>query len=93
VAIAEMCIASGLGAAVRLAEGVMFREMPGCYVVEHDPRDGEELKGWFDSLRLTFEACGEVIGEGVLRVDDYRGSGGEVGVAEMTGVWRGTLDW
>jgi phosphoribosylformylglycinamidine synthase len=93
VAIAEMCIASGLGATVRLAEGVMFREVPGCYVVEHNPRDGEELKGWFDSLRLTFEPCGQVIGEGVLRVDDYRGSGGEVSVAEMTEAWRGTLDW
>jgi phosphoribosylformylglycinamidine synthase subunit PurSL len=93
VSVAEMCIASGLGADVRLAESVMFVEVPGCYVVEYAPEDGEELKRLFDAPRLTFEPCGQVVPEPRLRSDNYQGAADEVSVGEMTRAWRGTLDW
>jgi phosphoribosylformylglycinamidine synthase len=92
-AIAEMAIASGLGAEVRLADNLLFREMPGCYVLEYAADDHDELKDLIDSLRLTFEPCGQVSPAAVLKIDNYKGTGGELSVEEMTKAWRGTLDW
>jgi phosphoribosylformylglycinamidine synthase len=87
-AIAEMCIASGLGAEVQLAEALLYAETPGAYVVEFKVEHGEELQDLFESLHFTFEACGSVTAEKVLKLN-----GESVGMEEMTKAWRGTLDW
>ena len=93
VSIAEMCIASGLGAEVRLQDALLFRETPGCYVIEYKPEHGDEIKDLFDSLRLTFEPCGSVVASPRLRVHNFKESVADLSVDEMTRAWRGTLDW
>ena len=93
VSIAEMSIASGFGAEVKLPEALLFRETPGCYVVEYQMKHAEELKDLFDSLRLAFEPCGQISAEAILRVHNFKDEVVNVSVAEMTAAWRGTLDW
>ena len=93
VSVAEMCIASGLGAEVKFLDALLFRETPGCYVVEYKPEHAAEMKDLFDSLRLTFEPVGSVTEEPRLRVSNYKEIVGDLGVDEMTKMWRGTLDW
>jgi phosphoribosylformylglycinamidine synthase II len=93
VSIAEMAIASGLGADIKLLDNVLFRETTGCYVIEFKPEHLEDLKDLFDSLRLTFESCGTVTGDGRLRVHNFEKSVADLSVAELTHAWRGTLDW
>jgi phosphoribosylformylglycinamidine synthase len=87
-AIAEMCIASGLGAEVTLAEALLFVETPGGYVIEYKPEHAEELQTLFESLHFTFEAIGSVTGDKELKVN-----GDSLGIEAMTQAWRGTLDW
>ena len=93
VSIAEMAIASGFGAEVKMHEALLFRETPGCYVVEYQAKHAEELKDLFDSLRLAFEPCGQITAEAILRVHNFKSEIVKVSVAEMTAAWRGTLDW
>lgn len=93
VSIAEMAIASGFGAEIKLPEALLFRETPGCYVVEYQMKHAEELKDLFDSLRLAFEPCGQISAEAILRVHNFKDEVVNVSVADMTAAWRGTLDW
>ncbi len=93
ISIAEMAIASGLGAEIKLPDALLFRETPGCYVIEYQLRHAEELKDLFDSLRLAFDPCGHITAEPRLRVHNTKEEVLIVSVAEMTAAWRGTLDW
>jgi phosphoribosylformylglycinamidine synthase len=78
-AIAEMCIASGLGVNVRLIDAP-FAESIGCYLVE--AHDGLSLEN------SRIESLGKVTREPLLQVQESR-----ISVDELTRAWRGTLDW
>ena len=79
VAIAEMCIASGLGFRSYIELG--FDERPGQYLVEI--ADNQVIP--------TSKSCtliGTVAPASILTV-----SGSSIPIAELTNAWRGTLDW
>ena len=88
VAIAEMCIASGLSAKVKLDEGTLYAERCGTYVLECVPGRIQELRAMLETESIRFELCGEVTSEPELNVNGENHS-----VAKMTTAWRGTLDW
>ena len=92
-AAAEMCIASGLGIDAQFSEPLFFRESPGNYLVEIEEKSLEDMKDRFSSLRTTFEACGKVVAEPVLRIGNFRQVVCEAGIEALTAAWRGTLDW
>jgi phosphoribosylformylglycinamidine synthase len=89
-AIAEMAIASGLGAEVAIDEPAMFTESPGRYVVEF-PADtvGKATKS-FAAAGVSLVPLGRVLAEPRLIV---KKAGVDVSVADLTTAWRGTLDW
>jgi phosphoribosylformylglycinamidine synthase len=86
-AVAEMCIASGLG--VRMALPVDFVETPGRYVLE------VESASFADEMQATLGAAGQAVPIGVVRVEAslVTASGEDVSAADLTAAWRGTLDW
>jgi phosphoribosylformylglycinamidine synthase len=89
-AIAEMCIASGLGADIRLdSEAASFEETLATYVIEYEPGTANDLQ---TLLGRHFEDCGVVVGDSRLQID-LAGNIESVSIAEMTAAWRGTLDW
>ncbi|MBV8781349.1 MAG: phosphoribosylformylglycinamidine synthase, partial [Phycisphaerae bacterium] len=85
-AIAEMCIASGLGATITASTVAHdFEERPGQYIVELRPvpeirRPDEPLVG--------VTALGHVHSKPQLTIGDANWS-----LDELTAAWRGTLDW
>ncbi|HEY7116444.1 MAG TPA: phosphoribosylformylglycinamidine synthase subunit PurS [Tepidisphaeraceae bacterium] len=96
VAMAEMCIASGLGMIVgaeRLLTIDAFAEAPGRYLVELI--DGVELQ----ELVSRFAACAEVREFGLvqhlrkLTVTTQKERVIEISLDDLTAAWRGTLDW
>ena len=93
VSIAEMAIASGLGAEIKLPDDLLFGETPGCYVIEYQTRHAEELRDLFNLQGVAFETCGHITAEARLRVHDTKEEVVNVSVVEMTAAWRGTLDW
>jgi phosphoribosylformylglycinamidine synthase len=90
IAIAEMCIASGLGADIRLeGEGAAFQETMATYVIEYDVAKAEDLAALLDK---QFGERGAVVADARLKLD-IGGKTSSVAIAEMTTAWRGTLDW
>jgi len=95
VAIAEMCIASGLGFDAQLSDTLLrqaFEEQPARYVMEITPRDvlrAAEILSGIGSMQTV----GSVKANKSL---DLKGGGSEtieIGIDELTNAWRGTLDW
>ena len=97
-AVAEMCIASGLGADVVADDSTaLFAETVASYVVETDFDWQQELEKMIRSV-ANIREIGRTSASPRLEVAG-RLSGGsqkidaQVSVEEMTRVWRGTLDW
>ena len=85
-AVAEMCIASGLGAALdRPLDADPVAAPLGTYLMEVAPADADGVLGELGGL-----AC--IIGT-VAADPRLTWPGGECSVTEMTAAWRGTLDW
>lgn len=95
-AVAEMCIASGLG--VTISEDAFdyqsaFAEKPGQYLVElSDPMQ-------MDALRKLLDSTADIVNVGVFqhlpRLSVIRKGRvvWDVPVEDLTTAWRGTLDW
>ncbi len=89
-AAAEMCIASGLGLDISFDdEDAAFRESTATYVIEYDLSRHDELAAFLgDKLKdrgvVTAEARLQMTCAGLIT---------EIPVADLTGAWRGTLDW
>jgi phosphoribosylformylglycinamidine synthase subunit PurSL len=89
-AIAEMCIASGLGADIRFdSETAGFKETLATYVIEYESAKANELT---TLLGKQFEERGTVVAEARLQIN-ADGNPVKVPIADMTTAWRGTLDW
>ena len=89
IAIAEACIASGLGADVSVAsEELAFGEPTGSYLIEFDDSNTADIAAMFDKQMIDL---GRVTDEPRLRM----AVGGivEVPIDELQKAWRGTLDW
>jgi phosphoribosylformylglycinamidine synthase len=87
VAAAEMCIASGLGLAVRSGE-VGFEERPGQYLVEFGNKAGR------DQLKASVGDVADLIDLGTVQHEPlFAIAGYAIPVSELTKSWRGTLDW
>jgi phosphoribosylformylglycinamidine synthase len=96
VAVAEMCIASGLGMIVG-AEHFMteqaFTEAPGRYLVElPDPTQSAALAKRFADVADVFD-IGLTQHLRKLTVTTAKERVLEVSLDELTSAWRGTLDW
>jgi phosphoribosylformylglycinamidine synthase len=85
VAAAEMCIASGLGVECDLSPK-SFDELLATYLVE--VADSAGLKSAVGGTTIV-SALGTVTAAPRLKLRE----GVEIGIAEMTRAWRGTLDW
>jgi phosphoribosylformylglycinamidine synthase len=86
VAVAEMCIASDLGATLEVTEGTYgypaFGLVPTTYVLEMSERDATDCE---------LPVIGSVDLEARLRLDAAGASGIDIGVAELAGAWRSPL--
>ena len=87
-AIAEMCIASGLGAQVKLADALLFSETLGGYIVEIKPQSQQALQNCMNVASIQFELIGTVSKDAKLSINS-----GSIEIDRMTKAWRGTLDW
>jgi phosphoribosylformylglycinamidine synthase len=96
VALAEMCIASGLGVIVGEAfftKPDAFEERPGQYLLElTDPGRAAELKANFAGV-ADVQDLGLVQHLRKLTVTSQKERVLEIGLDELTTAWRGTLDW
>ncbi len=92
-AVAEMCIASGLGINAEAAGPLeeLFGERTGAYVVEIAPGDISAAREMLTAGSLT--PMGEVRDSGTLRLHGKGTVYLELPVEEMTRAWRGTMDW
>ena len=89
-AVAEMCIASGLGVDIRFDnDDAAFRESSAIYVIEYDSDHRTELTAL---LASGLNECGSVAVHPRLQMS-IGNKPAEVSVADMTKAWRGTLDW
>ena len=96
VAVAEMCIASGLGMIVgaeQFMSETAFNESPGRYLVElPDPTQSA-------ALAKRFADVADVVDIGLtqhlrkLTVTTAKERVLEISLDELTNAWRGTLDW
>ena len=90
IAAAEMCIASGLGIDIRFDETVAaFCESSATYVIEYNPARLGELGS---VLGNRLEDLGIVTQHDRLRVT-VETKTIEISIDDLTGAWRGTLDW
>ena len=88
VAVAEMCIASGLGADIDLTdEDQTFGDVVGCYVIEFGQQKRDEVARLFGEQLIEI---GRVLHQPRLRISL---GDTDVSVAELQRAWRGTLDW
>jgi phosphoribosylformylglycinamidine synthase II len=97
-AIAEMSIASGLGAQIQpMSPELLFEEKVGRYVIEVHVQEIESVQQIASRHGVVARIIGRVRPDPVLEVSrtenrvthyDCR-----VGLDEMTRAWRGTLDW
>jgi phosphoribosylformylglycinamidine synthase len=96
VALAEMCIASGLGMIVGeefFTKPDAFDERPGRYLLElSDPGRAAELKANFAGI-ADVQDLGLVQHLRKLTVTSQKERVLEIGLDELTTAWRGTLDW
>ncbi|HWE03763.1 MAG TPA: phosphoribosylformylglycinamidine synthase subunit PurS [Tepidisphaeraceae bacterium] len=93
-ALAEMCIASGLGAWICpgiAATTRLFAEGSGAYIVEANP-SMDDLKDHLKNAPCDVLDIGHVTREPALDVEN-NGTRESVTVADLTRAWRGTLDW
>jgi phosphoribosylformylglycinamidine synthase len=92
-AVAEMCIASGLGVKAEMTGPLEepFAELIAAYVVEIAPADLATARGLLPAGSLT--PLGEVTDTASLCLDLRGAADVEVSVDELTRAWRGTLDW
>jgi phosphoribosylformylglycinamidine synthase len=100
VAVAEMCIASGLGASLdSQGDGQShFSESNGCYVVETHALGADALRNLIERAGGTWTALGRTSAQPVLevgRLTTQRTQKVEchASVEDLTKAWRGTLDW
>jgi phosphoribosylformylglycinamidine synthase subunit PurSL len=98
-AVAEMCIASGLGAdLIWQAEDMPFAETIGSYVVEVDARAADSLKAMLDKRGAKMIELGRTSSSPRLQISELLANRSEkihahLFIDEMTKAWRGTLDW
>jgi phosphoribosylformylglycinamidine synthase subunit PurSL len=97
--VAEMCIASGMGAKLDAADAEsLFTESSARYVVEARFTDIDELRGMLAGIEAEFRLVGRTRPGPVLEMGQVTPERTEkvslhVGVEELTRTWRGTLDW
>jgi phosphoribosylformylglycinamidine synthase II len=92
-AMAEMCIASGLGVKADMAGALQepFAELMAAYVVEIAPGD---LAGARELLSAgSLIPLGEVSDSGTLCLHGKGNADVELSIEDMTRAWRWTLDW
>jgi phosphoribosylformylglycinamidine synthase len=86
VSIAEMCIASGLGATVRLPQDpyrlFLYDPFPPTYVLEMTERD---------AIDAGFSIIGRVTAEDRLRVDGWNAGLVDLSVEELSRAWKNPL--
>ena len=91
VAIAEMCIASGLGATLIddcvLDKVTLFSESNSQFVIEIEPEHTTEIRSLFEGLPICY--LGTVTAEPVLSFGDLF----SVSVDELKTAWQKPLDW
>jgi phosphoribosylformylglycinamidine synthase len=94
-AVAEMAIASGLGAAVRFDDGddAPFAESVGRYVVEIGADSFAAALEHFESAGVALKPLGHVVQKQHLVLSKTKEIVFDVGIDELTKAWRGTLDW
>ncbi len=95
VAIAEMCIASGFGAALDVSSfgdlspgALLFAESPSRFVIEVSPSNLGALESQFAELPVAI--VGETCEQRTLEID---GLACNWSLDEMSRAWLGTLDW
>ena len=89
-AVAEMCVASGLGADVQPTAAMDFFDEPvGAYVVEVTAAEREPFMAALASGGAQTTPIGQTSPLPRLKIAGQ----GEASVEEMTAAWRGTLDW
>jgi phosphoribosylformylglycinamidine synthase len=99
-AVAEMCIASGLGAKLNV-EGdpaAYFAEGNGRYVVETDYGNFPPMRKLLEGAGVRVREVGRTSADPILRVSRSSLEKGEqfelhAFVDDLTKAWRGTLDW
>jgi phosphoribosylformylglycinamidine (FGAM) synthase-like enzyme len=99
VAVAEMCIGSGLGASLdasKLSEP--FAESNGRYVIEVHAMGVDQVQSILSRHGAVAEVIGRVSATPRLDVSSSTPSRStryelDVSVDELTRAWRGTLDW
>ncbi len=95
VAIAEMCIAGGIGLALDLSpfpdlkpQTLLFAESPSRFVIEVSPSNLRAVQSQL--AEIPFAVVGKTRGERTLGIDGLECAWT---VDEMSGAWLGTLDW
>ena len=91
VALAEMCIASGLGAHAQFDAGQEIFAYPmASYVVECTPQDRQQIVQTFKESQVT--CLGDVERDPILRLSIGQ-ERSEISVDELRSAWMRTLDW
>jgi phosphoribosylformylglycinamidine synthase len=100
IAVAEMCIASGLGAKITSEADVAayFAEGNGRYVVETNYAAKATMEKACTGAGVRVREIGRTSADGILQVSRITPERSEkfelhASVAELTAAWRGTLDW
>ena len=95
VAIAEMCIAGGLGVALDLSpftdlspQTLLFAESPSRFVIEVSPSNLRAVQSQFAEIPLA--VVGKTRGERTLDIDGLECAWT---LDEISSAWLGTLDW
>ena len=95
VAIAEMCIAGGLGVALDLSplpdlspQTLLFAESPSRFVIEVSPSNLRAVQSQL--AELPFAVVGKTRGERTLDIDGLECAWP---LDKISGAWLGTLDW
>ncbi|MCH8316652.1 MAG: phosphoribosylformylglycinamidine synthase subunit PurL [Planctomycetes bacterium] len=95
VAIAEMCIAGGLGVALDLSpfpdlspQTLLFAESPSRFVIEVSPSNLRAVESQL--AEIPFAVVGKTRGERTLGIDGLECAWP---LDEISGAWLGTLDW
>jgi phosphoribosylformylglycinamidine synthase len=99
-AVAEMCIASGLGAKLKADDdaAAYFAEGPGRYVIETDYAGLPAIRRACEAAGMRVRELGRTSADPVLQVSRASPEKGEsfelhAFVDDLTKAWRGTLDW
>ncbi|MDB5331779.1 MAG: purL, partial [Phycisphaerales bacterium] len=98
-AVAEMCIASGLGADVEPADAdSLFAEVVGQYVIEVEALAQDDVTSAITGLGGVVRELGRTSPDPRLQIARLQSDRSQtmdlhVFVEDMTKAWRGTLDW